>query len=435
MEDTFDIKDGKVNKQEIVNRLVDNIRKRRSSGAYTKSDEQLINSEAMQADTRDDSIKAEIDKLERHKDITNYSYHITSHRRLIGAALARARRVVNGEVKRYMDPTVNLQREFNSQVIGALRSLVKYVDSSDERLESELKAYVDSSLNLYVNESVNRKVNEAIVAMNRDIESKIWLSNVLSGYSLRERQACERPPQINSQITYSSFCEELGKGWVEISGPGAWVPNVFQDSVAIFLGASNVVDIGCGEGNFLELMQNNGVKCYGIEIVDEYVRLGQSKGLDIRKADAASHLRSIPDASLGGIFMSQVIEHLTTDEIVELLQLCHLKLRPGANLILTTPNVFNVLVSSNLFYMDPTHKTHVHPSLLKFLLRTSGFKDIEDRFYQQMADDQKLKPIDLSKLKLDNGQLQAMKVMNQNIDRLNDLLFGFRDYAVFCRKG
>src|SRR4051812_7313934 len=80
--------------------------------------------------------------------------------------------------------------------------------------------------------------------------------------------------------------------------------------VPLFAGASDVLDIGCGRGEFLALLKEHRIGGRGIDANAEMIAAARERGVDAAQADALAHLQSLPDASLGGVIASQVVEHL-----------------------------------------------------------------------------------------------------------------------------
>src|SRR5579872_3781080 len=72
--------------------------------------------------------------------------------------------------------------------------------------------------------------------------------------------------------------------------------------VPVFAGASDVLDVGCGRGEFLALLKAAGVFEHGVDLNAEIVATARERGLDAVHADALAHLESLPDSSLGGFF-------------------------------------------------------------------------------------------------------------------------------------
>ncbi|MBC8167650.1 MAG: class I SAM-dependent methyltransferase [Bryobacteraceae bacterium] len=147
--------------------------------------------------------------------------------------------------------------------------------------------------------------------------------------------------------------------------------------VPYFAGMSNVLDIGCGRGEFLGLMRNEGVPARGVDLDEESVALCRSKGLAADAADVFEFLSREPDASFDGIFAAQVIEHMTPDQVPRLVKMCSTKLKPGGILALETPNPECLAIFATHFYLDPTHTRPIPPGLLVFYYEEFGFGAIE----------------------------------------------------------
>jgi len=199
--------------------------------------------------------------------------------------------------------------------------------------------------------------------------------------------------------------------------------------VEYFKGQENVLDIGCGRGEFLELLKEAGIQAKGVDLDLDMVLYCRDKGLEVVKEDAFAYLESLPDASLGGIFAAQVIEHLESNRIIQLVKLCHRKLRPGGVLILETPNPQCLMVFAQCFYMDFTHTWPIHPEALKFLLGSQGFRDVELKFTSPVDPSLRIPLLTDPSLLGPEGER-----FNRSIAYLNELLYGYQDYAVIARK-
>ena len=140
-------------------------------------------------------------------------------------------------------------------------------------------------------------------------------------------------------------------------------------------GLGPVLDIGCGGGELLEVLRDNEIDAYGIEIVDAAVQECRSLGLDARLDDVLHHLSSVPPASLGAVTGIHVAEHLGIDTLIEVIDLSLKALKPGGVIIFETPNPGNVLVGADSFYIDPTHDHPIPSALLEFLVSIRGFAD------------------------------------------------------------
>ena len=201
------------------------------------------------------------------------------------------------------------------------------------------------------------------------------------------------------------------------------------DYVSLFAGASDVLDIGCGRGEFLGLLREQGVTGRGIDLNDAMVEVCRDQGLDATQADALSYLRGLADGALGGLFAAQVVEHLEPAYLTNLLETAFEKLRPGAPIVLETINPACWFAFFESYIRDITHVRPLHPDTLKFLLIASGFGQIEIRYRVPYPEHEKLQPIAAT------GALgDSADTLNANVKKLNQLLFTHLDYAAVARR-
>ena len=191
-------------------------------------------------------------------------------------------------------------------------------------------------------------------------------------------------------------------------------------------GRGPVIDVGCGRGEWLDLLRTAEVESYGVDINAVVVERCVAQGLDVREADALVHLREIPAGSARAITSFHVAEHLSLDTLIGLVDAALLALAPGGVLIFETPNPTNVNVGAASFYLDPTHLKPLHPQFLQFLVTQRGFAEAEVRY---------LNPEDVPTLTVDdlapNGELARSQ---QLVDRINWALSGPLDYGIVARK-
>ena len=178
-----------------------------------------------------------------------------------------------------------------------------------------------------------------------------------------------------------------------------------------------VLDIGCGRGELLSLLRDAGVEARGIDADADMVAYARGDGLDVEQADLVEYLEGLNEASLGGIFMGQVVEHLPPGVLVRSLELAAQKLRPGGVLVAETINPLSPLALRH-YFADLTHAQPLVPETLQLLARQSGFADTEIRYLNQPAE-RLTEPDD--------------PVIAANVRRLNELLFAPLDYALVAR--
>jgi O-antigen chain-terminating methyltransferase len=205
-----------------------------------------------------------------------------------------------------------------------------------------------------------------------------------------------------------------------------------SDYLPTFEGSSDVLELGCGRGEFLELLREAGITARGLDINDAMVQQSRNRGLDVVKADALEYLTGLPEGSLGGLFAAQVVEHLQPSYLQRLIELAATKMRPGGVIVLETINPSCWVAFFESYIRDLTHVKPLHPETLQFLVRAAGFVQVEIEWRAPVGPEQQLKrlvaPADADVLE------DVVERLNANIDALNQRLFGFQDYAVIGRR-
>jgi SAM-dependent methyltransferase len=185
--------------------------------------------------------------------------------------------------------------------------------------------------------------------------------------------------------------------------------------------AKRVVDLGAGRGELVSMLKAAGVAAYAVEIEPDFVELMRDNGLEVVDQDAVEHLRGLDDGSLGGIVASHVVEHLPPAALTELVALAADKLDGGGLLILETPNPESLVAGAVNFHRDLTHVRPIHPDTLAFLCESAGFSEVEIRRLSPVPDEERLPTTGDEKL-------------DEVVGQLNELLYGYQDYAVVARK-
>src|SRR6185312_2159942 len=129
-----------------------------------------------------------------------------------------------------------------------------------------------------------------------------------------------------------------------------------------------VLDLGCGRGEWLEVLSEHGYASRGVDLNGVMVREAQTLGLDAIEQDVIAHLRSLGSESVSAITSMHLVEHLPYEVLIRMVDEALRVLRPGGLLILETPNPENLTVGSYWFYMDPTHRNPIPPPLLQWIV-------------------------------------------------------------------
>lgn len=187
-------------------------------------------------------------------------------------------------------------------------------------------------------------------------------------------------------------------------------------------GPGDVIDLGCGRGEWLEVLREHDCHGTGIDLNEVLLDECRERGLDAIREDALTYLSRLPDASVAIITSMHLVEHLQFDMLVSILDEAWRVLKPGGAIALETPNCENLLMSSHWFYLDPTHRNPIPPALLSWLVGDRGFVDVEVERLTQNRGVQHAEPL--------SSEVPGAVQLNQ----LLGMLQASPDYAVVGRK-
>ena len=233
-----------------------------------------------------------------------------------------------------------------------------------------------------------------------------------------------RPPAPEA-VTYVGFEDRF-------RGPRDAIRGRLADYAPLLAGASDVLDIGCGRGELLDVLRAQGIRARGIDANAEMVEVCRSRGLDAETADALTYLNAQPDGSLGGLTAIQVVEHFDPPYLARLLDTAFHKLRPGAPIVLETINPACWMAFFETYLRDLTHARPLHPDTLRFLVQASGFSSVDVQYRSPVRDADRLARVADADADTARGAVAA--VVNQHADALNARLFSFMDYVVLARR-
>jgi len=301
-------------------------------------------------------------------------------------------------------------------------ALAQHVDRLESRID-QLESLRKESSEIYLavkrfEESLRKETSEMHLAR---AEANIVIDRI--------RRALPEPIDLTTLQHTSSAWDDL---YLPFESAFRGSSELIKSRLSIYLtdlhdierGDRAVLDVGCGRGDWLALLSEEGIVAYGVDIDERSIEEARSNKLDARLADAFAHLAQVPVGSLAAITAFHLVEHLSTDDLVSLLDLCYRALMPGGLLILETPNPENLVVGITDFYLDPTHRNPIPPPLLAFLTGTRGFSDANIRRLRRGT----LAPVPTSALATLDPALVPM------IELLQDHLLAGEDYAVLARR-
>ena len=219
----------------------------------------------------------------------------------------------------------------------------------------------------------------------------------------------------------------------EFRGTREVIRERLQSYLPLLDGQEEVLDVGCGRGELLELLKARGVAARGLDVNHEMVAECRARGLDAVHGDAVGHLSSLADASLGGIFAAQVVEHLEPEYLLRFLELAFQKLRPGGRIILETLNPACWIAFFESYIRDITHRWPLHPDTLKYFVLASGFTSARIEWRSPVAPHDRLQAVRVPG-DVDRATADLAEAFNANVEKLNARIFTHLDYAVVGEK-
>ncbi|OPX65140.1 MULTISPECIES: methionine biosynthesis protein MetW [unclassified Methanoregula] len=464
--------------ERINAQIFQNIRCSNTPGTPSNHENQTVASDAIHfMELSDDSFQRDLSLLNTMWDIHNTSYFITSHRPYIGYILIQCRNLIHGEVCRYIDPVISRQTEFNACSTRIINIVVQNCIETDRRIRhhddtlrrwmTQYEKEIAEKISLQGLELIQKisqtddELTRKIGLCEAELIQKISLKEEINNKKIRESIAScvldEFSRLEKRRIFQTGNVQTLEKRMQEnfTQNDPYLIPDALADTnylhfeekfrgsrdvikqrqtkfLHYFKNSTLVLDIGCGRGEFLEILKENRIGGVGIDIDTDMVEFCRSRELNVIQADAISYLENLDDNYLDGIFLDQVVEHLDPAYLLRLLSLCYRKMKAGSTIVIETVNPLSFISFVN-FYIDLTHTRPVHPETLEYLLNAAGFRICEKIFSSPVPDDERLKKVETD-LQVDDTARRNAELYNQNIDRLNSLLFGAQDYAIICTK-
>ena len=175
---------------------------------------------------------------------------------------------------------------------------------------------------------------------------------------------------------------------------------------------AKAIDLGCGRGEWLELLKEEGFDAQGVDLDEGMLVACRELGLNVHLGEAVGFLKELPEASQVIVSGFHIVEHIPFADLQTLVQEALRVLKPGGLLILETPNPENIVVGSSSFYLDPTHQRPIPPQLLAFLPEYYGYETTKIVRLQE-----------------------SLELHSTNPPRLLDVLNGASpDYSIVARK-
>ncbi|MSQ15728.1 MAG: class I SAM-dependent methyltransferase [Dehalococcoidia bacterium] len=363
---------------------------------------------------------------------------------VLGPVISRARQLWNSiSTKWYVRHIVQQQVDFNLSAVAS----IQHLDQALEGLRQEIRYLEDLSVE---NDRYVTRLNTLMGSLS------FYLQRLEAEHkSIEEGDHENRLRRAERSLSHL----QAGAKSKNSDGPGGLIhpqtPKFDMDSLAFsqrfrghvdrikeqqryyleyFVNVDDVLDIGCGRGEFLDLLKEVGIRARGVDLDAEMVQYCLDRGQDAVHGDALAYLSSLPDNALGGVFSAQVIEHLPPAVLIDLVNLSYNKLVPGGVFLAETNNPMCFLAMSTHFAIDLTHERPIHPETIKFLMESAGFTEVTVRYTSPVPEELRLQMLKT----MDEGQPGRspawVTTINGDLEKLNSMLFGYQDYAVIGRK-
>lgn len=340
------------------------------------------------------------------------------------------KRMIQRSVYWYVNPVVAQLHRMHSATARAMHEISDQLRSINMRLEALEKDSLSSRVQALEGERFDERIGrlertwrQIAEAPRQEVAPAEQTAGAISGPGPVPVGAVGRAEPL-FHFDYYWF-ESIHRG------DRALIKRRQQPYLTYFDGCRNVLDIGCGRGEFLELLSEKGIGGYGIDIERDSIQFCADEGLPARQAEALAHLASIGEGEVDGVFISQVAEHMTPAELIEMVGLAYQKMKPGGYVVIETPNPQCLLIFASFFYADLSHVQPIHPETMRFLLLSAGFRDVEIKLTNPVPKNQRLAKLMVQGLK--PGDTWADE-MNANLEKLNSVLFSYMDYAAIARK-
>ena len=306
---------------------------------------------------------------------------------------------------------------FESLLIQYLQTITLYVDTKDRSLGgTEFRDRLALA-------------EQRLMLLKRTIEGRLDDKPAPTGSHAAAREAFAGNAD---SPTYVGFEDRFRGARAEIS-------RRVEDYLPLLVSSSDVVDVGCGRGELLDLLHARGIRARGVDANLAMVELCRERGRDVEHDDALNYLTAQADETVGGLVAIQVVEHFEPGYLARFLETAFHKMRPGAPLILETINPACWMAFFETYIRDLTHQRPLHPDTLRYLVEASGFTAVAIQFRQPVSEGDRLDRVVSTAAVVGTGSRspeleEIATTINAHADKLNARLFSSMDYAVVARR-
>jgi len=304
--------------------------------------------------------------------------------------------------QRFEHSQAELRREFESTIMTAIRQVRgELMELISERLEAKQSEVDKLAVELH-------RLHEVLQLVRAEITIQ-KTTTPLAGSGLQPTDAVNDDSAVQLDGFYAALENRFRGAPADIKDQFRFYLTYIHQACDV--PNASVLDLGSGRGEWLQLLRDENVSARGVDTNKILQARCRELGLSVVEQDMLSYLKTVASNSIAAVTGFHIIEHLEFSYLVRLLDETMRVLRPGGVVLFETPNPENVLVGSNFFYFDPSHRHPLPSQLMELLLETRGFDRIEVK---------NLHPWESGRV--DNKGALA--------ERFNGLLYGPMDYAI-----
>ena len=331
--------------------------------------------------------------------------------------------IVEDEVRRQLaDVTAPYDRKLEAMA-GQMRSFPRRISAMEDSVTASLLAMADSlahhDARLGKLEQVDTRVEQVRQEL-ADQQRRISLmletlrSRPDTPLSASDEAALEAQDEHALDSLYVAFEDRFRGSRADIKQRQRFYLPILAEAGAGTTGRA-IVDVGCGRGEFLELMRDEGLIARGVDANETMVEVCQAAGLESVAGDALAYLAQQEPNSLGAVTGFHIIEHLPFKVMVRLFDEAFRALAPGGVMVFETPNPANLMVASRWFYLDPTHRNPLPGEMVSMIAEVRGFTRVS------------ILDLHPAPQRFSGGD----PVLREELDRI---FYGPQDYALLARK-
>jgi ubiquinone/menaquinone biosynthesis C-methylase UbiE len=301
-----------------------------------------------------------------------------------------------------------------------IRSLEVGLKSMKAAVE-EGKGALRQELAVQLHESVQR-IETFTFQTRATLQSQQSRISLLMSRRIAANGSASENPDVGSE----SSCAELGPLYAHFQDAVRGTRSEIKKRVAEYLAVLEqrrlgrphmpVLDLGCGRGEWLEVLAENGLTALGVDSNATFIEDCRERGLNVRMANLLTFLQGLPEQSQGAVTAFHVVENMSFPTLLRLLDETVRVLKPGGVLVLETPNPENLIVGAHTFYLDPMRVRPLPAELLRLQVESRGFYSVEVRRLHPFPDSFRVQ---------EDTKTAAV---------LNEVLYGPRDYAIVAER-